>query len=110
MKNSTLLKDLSALPNKVWSEFKQFTLVKKLIIVWGIYFVIESLTKDLSLSKEDLTDNIIHLPKKVWNNFWSAPTGRKFLLVLMVWYIVKNLYPSKETEEIKETVKEEVLA
>jgi hypothetical protein len=96
-KKSNVIEDLTKLPNKVWGEFKEFNLMKKVFLVGCIYFVIENLTKNLSLSKEDITENIIELPKKIWNNFWTAPTGKKFMLLIASWYVVKNLFPSEES-------------
>ena len=99
VKKSNLMDDLTKLPNKVWKEFKQFGLLKKGFLVACIYFVIENLTKNLSLRKEDITENIIELPKKIWNNFWEAPTGKKFMLLIAAWYVVKNLFPAEPITE-----------
>lgn len=103
-KKSNLLEDLTKLPNKVWAEFKKYSLIKKIFLVWCIYYVIENLTKSLSLCKEDITENIILLPKKIWSNFWKAPTGKKFMLLLASWYVVKNLFP-EETDTTTKTEK-----
>lgn len=91
----SFMDDLGKIPNKVWGEFKKFSLLKKAFIVWAVYYVIERLTKSLDFKKEDITENVMELPKKVWGNFWTAPTGSKFLMVILTWYVVKNLYPAE---------------
>ena len=91
----SFMDDLGKIPNKVQGEFKTFSLIKKLFIVWAVYYVIERLTKQLDFKKEDITENVLELPKKVWSNFWGAPTGSKFLMVLLTWYVVKNLFPNE---------------
>ena len=93
-KKFNLMDDLSKLSNKV--EFKKYSLPKKAFLVWCVYFVIENLTKDLSLNKKDIIENVIELPKKVWSNFWEAPTGKKALLAFATWYVVKNLFTTEE--------------